>query len=222
MSGSLPIGNEFEEVTATFEHLNPNSTYHYALLAENEYGNVETGDRTLDTELSAAEERQIEVCPVNGTVHGEERSTLREENHSLALPDCRAYEQASEPKKEGAEVFPGEFALPAGGNRVYYFSQGAFDGAAQNELAIQYIGRRSESGWSTLPLVSKRLTPPGEEPVTSVVISPELDRWLTLIQPGINAEQARVAQTTSYLAMGFSDGTYDLHASATGASSAWG
>ncbi len=184
-SGTISIGGEFEPIETTFSGLKPNTLYHYQLVAENVYGEVETADRTFTTERSSVEERAAESCP---------NTNLREENQSLALPDCRAYEQASERNKEGFEAYPGEFAFTAGGNRVYYFSSGAFDGAAQNELAIQYIGERFESGWKTHPMIAKRLTPPGEEPVAGVVMSPEMDRWLLLESPGINAEKARVAQ----------------------------
>lgn len=204
VSGSLSIANEFEPVTAQFKGLKSNTTYHYELIAENEYGQINTGDRTLRTELSEPEERDRESCP---------NTNLREENHSLDLPDCRAYEQASETHKEGSEVTPGEFAFAGSGERVMYYSFGAFDGASQNELAIQYLGQRSETGWSTIPFLSKRLAPAGEEPVLTTVMSPSLDRWILLMEPGINAEEARVAQKTGYTAMGFDDGSFVLPAS---------
>ena len=86
----------------TFTGLKPNTEYHYQIEVENGYGSYPTPDQTFTTEISTAEERAAEDCPINGTVHGEPSSTIREENESQRLPDCRAYEQVGERYKGAA------------------------------------------------------------------------------------------------------------------------
>ncbi len=204
-SGNLPIGSEFEPIEPTFTGLKPNTLYHYQVVAENGYGEVETADRTFTTERSSAEERAAENCP---------NTNLREENSSLHLADCRAYEKTTPNAKEGGEAFSAVTLAP-GGERMLYFSEGAFAGAVQNELAIPYIAHRTSAGWVTQAVLSRRVAPVGYQPVLMGTYSPELDRWLFATLPGLSAEQARVGQRTGYLSMGFADGSYLLHATPT-------
>jgi hypothetical protein len=205
-SGTLPTGNEFLAREATFRGLQPNTTYHYQLAADNENGEVKTPDQAFTTELSAAEERAVEDCP---------NTILREENDSLALPDCRAYEQTTEPDKEGGEAFP-TASLAPGGERLFYLSEGVFAGAVANELAIPYLSQRTPSGWLTQPIIA-RLAPPGTEPTTfdPGQFSPEMDRWLFAEVPALNHYEAVNEATAAYLSIGFADGRYLLRASPT-------
>jgi hypothetical protein len=218
-AGSLRISNEFEEFSAEFNHLEPNTVYHYQLEIENGYteaegGVLKTADRTLTTEPSAAEERSAEDCPVNGTVHGEVKSTLREETNSISLPDCRAYEQVSEVVKEGFEVFASHSLAP-GGERVLYLSGGAFAGAEANELTVSYLAQRTPSGWKTMPVV-RRVAPNGIEPSMTPVegaFTPELDRWVYMESPGIDHLHQFYNATSGYLTMGKADGSFIPQAS---------
>jgi hypothetical protein len=208
--GVLPISNEFEKVTTEFTHLEPNTLYHYQLEVENDYteGRVlKTADQSFTTEQSAAEERAAEDCP---------NTNLREENNSLALPDCRAYEQVSVPNKAGGEAFASG-SLSPGGERYVYLSQGVFAGAVANELTVVYLAQRTPSGWTTIPVIG-RPAPVGTEALQTpneLTFSPELDRWLFGEIPAFDHSEAIGSAKTGYFSMGFADGTYLRQASAT-------
>lgn len=167
--GQLAGGSSvFEAIEATFTHLQPNTVYHYKLFAENENTELghpqESADQTFETELSASEEREVEDCPANGTVHGELKSTLREENHSTALPDCRAYEQVSPVDKNGYGVSNGLLSnggstgnqLSPSGERARFPSTGAFAGTTEmaSSNGNEYIAHRTPAGWRTEPTLS--------------------------------------------------------------------
>jgi hypothetical protein len=215
--GKLPLGNQFESVSATFKGLKPNTTYHYQLLVRNSSGEEETEDQTFTTERSPAEELAAEDCP-NGSDHGQPRSALREENKSLALPDCRAYEQVSEVHKEGGQV-EGPDLLSPSGEHAAYTSGGVFAGAEQNPLFIEYLAERTESGWVTKPVV-RNLAPPPTEAVGGIAIarltwfSPELDRWLypELHSYSLSSLESE-PEESGYFSLGSLGGEYVLHAS---------
>jgi len=196
--GELAVGNEFAEVTATFAGLEPNTTYHYQLTAENEDGKVESADQIFTTEHSTAELRAVEHCP---------NTNLREENNSLSLPDCRAYEKASPNYKAGGEARP-YFQVSPSGERVLYFSEGAFDNTIQNQIFSFYEAHRTATGWASQAVFTKQ-APPGEQVLASATFSPELDHWLYFTTPGHNSEEADFETKVASLSMGFADGLYN-------------
>ena len=217
--GRLEVGNEFEKIEVTFINLKPNTTYHYQLVAENAYdaqygGPYESADLTFTTERSAAEEREAEDCPQNGSVHGEVTSNLREENNSLLLPDCRAYEQITPTEKNGGEAFP-YVGFSPNGERALWYSEGAFAGATGNQLFIPYLSQRSPSGWTTQALVRRPEGPPIEPILSGLNFTPEMDRWLYYESRGLNAEEASYEQSSVYLSMGLADGSTIVHATPT-------
>ena len=81
--------------------------------------------------------------------------TLRIEDHSTSLPDCRAFELVSPPYKDG--YFPFFEAISPDGGRALFNSLGAFGGAQGNHLVegTEYESLRTPSGW-----VAKAITPP--------------------------------------------------------------
>jgi hypothetical protein len=205
--GTLEIGNEFVPVEVTFTNLKPSTTYHYQLVAENGYdeqygGPYETADQMFTTEQSVAEERSAEECP---------NTNLREENSSLKLADCRAYEQITPTEKFGGEAFPYLGYSPSG-ERALWYSEGAFAGATGNQLFIPYISQRSSSGWTTQAMVQRPLPPPIEPLLSGLNFSPEMDRWLYYQSEGLNAEEASYEQSSVFLSEGFSDGSVIVHA----------
>jgi hypothetical protein len=213
--GVLPTGSgEFKAVEATFTGLQPNTAYHYQLTAENENTEpghaLKTADAEFTTEPSASEERQAELaeCP---------NVNLREENGSAALPDCRAYEQASPPNKEGGEAYPTTSLAPSG-ERVLYQSNGVFADAQSDELTVQYLAERTPSGWVTQAPV-RRLGSAGTVSMfekTTLLFSPELDRWLTYEVPALNREQGNVGEAREfYFSLSLLGGANVLHASPT-------
>jgi hypothetical protein len=212
--GALATGNQFRQITAVFGGLQPDTTYHYQLTATNTNGpggrgEVQSADQAFTTEPSAAEERAAELreCP---------SVELREEDHSQALPDCRAYEQVSEVRKEGGEA-QSTYSLSPSGERVLYGSEGVFAGTVQNQLIIPYLARRGAGGWATQAVISQRQT--GVEPLFDTgepLFSAELDRWVYREAPGFtNVEEAFEQAQSGYLSMGFADGTVALQASPT-------
>ena len=207
--GSLPLSGEFKEVHATFNGLKPNTTYHYQLKARNSHGEEVGSDQTFTTELSLSEELAAEDCP-NGSHHGESNSTIREEDGSLQLPDCRAYEQVSEVEKNGGQATLRRVA--PSGERVYYTSEGVIAGAAQNLITIQYITHRTANGWVTQPMVG-RLAPPPTEPLGTQYMNAELSRWLFLQGQGLNSGAAAEPQASSYFTLGLDEEGFVLHAS---------
>ena len=173
--GSLPVGNEFEKITATFEGLQPNTTYHYQLEAVNDNGESETTDQTFTTEHSAAELRLSESCP---------NTNLREENQSMPLLQCRAYEQVSPAYKAGYGVTGFKFNLATDGERVSFTSNGAFAGNVQSHSVLTYLAHRTEDGWQTEPVLGRPNA--NEQPVGPNEFSPDLRHWLFPTGEGSN------------------------------------
>ena len=131
-SGPKPV-----TVEAHLTGLTPGATYHAKLVATNAGGSKDGGDQTFVPTLSPPEE-----CS---------NDTLRAENNSLALPECRAYEQVSSNEKGGHEVetltdFYGDdrVAYGAGGN-IANSGTGAFIGGST------YVANRTSAGWETIP-----------------------------------------------------------------------
>jgi hypothetical protein len=125
-------------VSVHIRGLQPNTTYHYRVLAKNSLGTTEGSDATFTTQ------------PAGG---------------APALPDGRAWEMVSPPEKNnslitGIDGAPGPTGggLPqaaAEGESVVYASNGAFAEPVGAPLAAQYLAKRSASGWSTV-----NITPP--------------------------------------------------------------
>jgi hypothetical protein len=81
-----------------------------------------------------------ETCP---------NATLREQNNSTELPECRAYEMVSSPYKQGFGVIPQTFSDDG---LVSYASVGSFVGNNIGGLKNQYMGVRTPAGWETQSL----------------------------------------------------------------------
>jgi DNA-binding beta-propeller fold protein YncE len=186
------VAGEFEEATATFTGLIPDTTYYYRLTAGNSGGPIETADQSFTTELSAAEERAAESCP---------NSLLREENNSLALPDCRAYEQVSPAFKSGYAIgggSVGEFhiELSPSGEGAAFESLGAFEGASATAATNHYSAQRVSNGWLTQSNLGFPAGP-DEQPNGFYGYSPEFDSWLFSVRPGTSFEPAERSGTVS-------------------------
>jgi hypothetical protein len=88
---------------------------------------------------------------------------LRQENNSLGLPDCRAYEQVSAVDKGGMDAGPinvpnaGNYpptlfaSQSADGNGFAYGSMGAFAGA-ESGWPVIYTARRTGADWTSTPV----------------------------------------------------------------------
>lgn len=80
---------------------------------------------------------------------------LSVEAASAALPDGRAYEQASPVNKNGAnaEGSPQEMQAARDGNRVVWFSQSTLPNSEGAQTYGTYLSSRSASGWETQGLL---------------------------------------------------------------------
>jgi hypothetical protein len=79
-------------------------------------------------------------------------ATLREQNNSSELPECRAYEMASSPYKQGFDLYPQTFGDDG---LVAYDSSGSFAGNGAGGITNAYLGVRTPEGWET-----RSLSPP--------------------------------------------------------------
>jgi hypothetical protein len=104
---------------------------------------------------------------------------LRAENHSIQLPECRAYEQVSPSDKNGYPVLfthglgTGTTASSPDGEAAVFTSYGTFAGQITG-LPSTYHSQRTAAGWLTQP-VSPRQTSPEANAITGI-----LDVWTGL------------------------------------------
>ena len=124
-------------VEAHLTGLNPGSVYHANLFATNAEGTEESKDFEFTPTLA---EKGPE-CP---------NEELRNENDSLELPECRAYEMVTDPNKQGASASFGDFN---GGDAVAYVSAApnlanSGQGPFYNN---NYVATRTVGGWQTIP-----------------------------------------------------------------------
>lgn len=122
-------GTETSEVSVHVQNLAPGTTYHYRIVAVNEFGPGEGVDATFTTQATEG---------------------------AFALPEGREYEMVSPPNKDGAET--GAFNIPEGGleqasedgNAITYLeSNPVGENPAGNVQAAQMLARRSSEGWTS-------------------------------------------------------------------------
>jgi hypothetical protein len=148
--GSIPAGTGAQDVFAPIAGLNPGVTYHFRLVATNQWGTTESPDATFDFEPPS--------CP---------NSHIRQQTRSSYLPDCRAYELVSpgdagsvnlypteawrDISVEGRFLWPQNSGLAVGPPRFqYYGAQGAAPGTdPSNAYFDQYLATRTPTGWVT-------------------------------------------------------------------------
>jgi Tol biopolymer transport system component len=112
-------------------------------------------------------------------------ATLREDNGSTELPDCRAYEMVSPSYKQGFGAIPG---LPDNDSHVFnddgivaFSSGGSFAGNGFGGLLINpYLGVRTAAGWET-----QALYPPlYRVALQKNLLASDMRSWVTLLDPG--------------------------------------
>jgi hypothetical protein len=125
--GSIPADFEVHSVSQLVQGLEPDTTYHVRVLAENK----------------------------NGAEYGsEETFTTQSAGEALVLPDARAWEMVSPSDKYGALVGPiGEEGLiqaAADGGAITYVADAPTEGESRGYAnAVQVFSTRSSGGWAS-------------------------------------------------------------------------
>jgi hypothetical protein len=152
--------------------LQPETTYHYRVVAVNAKGqDVDGKDQMFTT--TAAPSSVPQACA---------NEQLRaEQPYGLTLPDCRAYEMVSPLNKNDSNIFPFDARASLSGEALVYASRGAFTEPASSLLSNAYVARREPDGWST-----RNITPPAtpigninDNPFKELQFTPELSQGLT-------------------------------------------
>jgi hypothetical protein len=156
--GEAGAGTEPVDVSAHLTGLEPGRTYHFRLVATNQWWVGTSGDTTFNF--------TPQECP---------NEHVRQQMKSSYLPDCRAYELVSPENAGGAQIYPGSEAYVAGtyGFPAFYGaayareiqntglatnpprfafyaglgSVGSLD--APNTMLDQYTSTRTNTGWVT-------------------------------------------------------------------------
>jgi DNA-binding beta-propeller fold protein YncE len=184
---TLAEGADPVAVSQPIAGLEPGTTYHYRVVAENElsetqepFGPTESPDKTFKTQA---------------------------ESLSFDLADSRTWEMVSPPDKSGSElmgtVFEGVIQAAADGNGLAYLSYGSIeaapDGNRAAELSTVLARRGGSGGWT-----SKDITPASGNvaPITSgqvfKLFTPDLARAL-LVPHAMNPLSPDATERTPYI-----------------------
>ena len=126
-------------VEAHLTGLTPGATYHYQLFATNSVGTVASGDQTFVAPFASNEA----ACP---------NEAARVEDGSTALPECRAYELATNAFKASSNAGLGFFYSGNGETSIIYgTTAGNVANSGQGGIGNSYIATRTENGWETIP-----------------------------------------------------------------------
>jgi hypothetical protein len=139
-SGALPSGKEAVAVSAQIGGLTPGVTYHVRLFAKNKKGETEGPALAFSTFVTPP---PFGSCP---------NDSFRGSSPSGALPDCRAYEQASPVDKNSGDLIGSidRAKTSVNGDRVSFQAYAPIPGAeGAQEFAPPYLATRSAGQWST-------------------------------------------------------------------------
>ncbi len=139
-AGQIQADFESHTVATTLEGLQPATTYHFRVLAQNGHGEGEPGaEGVLATQGSGG---------------------------PLALPDGRGWELVSPPDKLGAQIEPisetGVVQAAAGGGAVTYLANTPTEAEPQGYTnEVQILSRRETAAWSTRDIAIPHTSPTG-------------------------------------------------------------
>jgi hypothetical protein len=137
-----------QEASVRLSGLKSDTSYHYRLVASNDFGKVASAEDVFRTYVV---ESTADTCP---------NALIRKETGTVLLPDCRAYELVSAANAGGYDVrsdlIPGQAPLaakPQVADRVLYsLNFGKIPGAGgepTNHGIDPYVATRTDDGWST-------------------------------------------------------------------------
>ena len=157
---SAGSGDEVKFVSQQIEELQPGTTYHYRVIADN--GNV--GGPAIGADMIVT--TRASDAPLS---HG----------HFPGPPGSdRAYEQVSLPDTGGNPVF-GAFAVSDDGDRAFYRVSGGTPLSGQGSLETPLYAERSETGPHQGAWLSRNILPPRPELIGSAWLEPAGSRDLS-------------------------------------------
>jgi hypothetical protein len=175
------IGSGFAEVEVSqaLSGLVPGTKYHFRLSASNDVGPVSGTDRVFTTQ---AANQLFGPCPANEPFRI---------GWSALLPDCRSYEQASSPDKNGdsvAGLYSSMFAAEDGSAVTFVSVVAALppaqSGGAQTYPTYQASRNAAAGSWS-----SQRLLPPQELGERAEYLGSTPDLRYAVVEAGSAAEK---------------------------------
>lgn len=152
VNGQLPLGlferpTKAKNLVIHVGGLEPNTTYHYKVVATNSIGSSETADKTFHTYPAPAFN---DPCP---------NALSRQQTGAAFLLDCRSYEIVSAAYAGGynveSDLVPGQIPYPgypeADGKVLYAVHAGGIpnSGSPTNRGPDPYVATRGSDGWST-------------------------------------------------------------------------
>jgi hypothetical protein len=162
-AGSAGSGSSVVGVEAEAQGLQPDTTYHYRVVARNSLGPSYSEDQTFTTQTSGSK---------------------------FELPDGREWELVSPPDKHGSSIYPmlrqgGVIQAAEAGGAITYIADGPVGSNPQGNRALelsQALSKRGPDGWSTEDLTTPN-TDIGELDVATEYkwFSPDLS--LGLVEP---------------------------------------
>lgn len=180
-------------VEAHLTGLTPGATYHVQLVATTGGGTTKSGDQIF----VPIQEPAQPPCS---------NEALRQENNSLALPECRAYEQVTPASKAGYRAALS--GLLGGGSVLYQTPAGNIANSGQGLGTLNYyVSNRTVNGWETIPNQNPAgtlFTGPEAVPPVGVSAFPRLysedlrsSYWFLSIGPAVEPQYPN--PTRSYL-----------------------
>jgi DNA-binding beta-propeller fold protein YncE len=135
---SFGSGSELTATTQLISGLQPDTTYHYRLHAENGAGPMDSDDHTFHTYPAQSES---------------------------GLAEGRAYEMVSPPDKAGSDIQGNlwQTVSSVDGNAITFTSSGAFAGSGGTSTFANYLAQRGPEGWVTNGLSPSQ--EPGDDPL---------------------------------------------------------
>jgi hypothetical protein len=137
-----------QQVSEVVTGLEPNTSYHYRVVATNEFGATEGPDLVFSTYPNTS---AVDACP---------NARVRKQTGAGLLPECRAYELVSAANAGGFDVRSDLLsglaplqAHPRAQDQVLYsLTSGAIPGVSgdpTNRGSDPYLAQRGANGWST-------------------------------------------------------------------------
>lgn len=154
---SIGSAHGVQSVSQPISNLQPDTTYHYRVVATNSLETVKGVDLTFHTPILPRD------CP---------NASLRSQQESSFLPDCRAWEQVSPVNKGGADIMVDatRTRAAADGSAAQFSSLTNFGDIEGSGIGSDYVATRGSEGWSTYGI-----TPPQESLILNDVFGNALD-----------------------------------------------